>query len=287
MLNALSPFLDFPYICRSVHLLNRAFPLHAMITSFGHSRINDTGYRFDGSKRGSKPFVVFQYTLSGEGAILQDGRTYRLVPGSAMMVQIPHRHVYFFPDHSDHWDFLYVCMNGSEVLRSFSFLKRHIGPVNDLLPNETLHSIFHQLFRPPQRNEGTKIFDYSEMAYSLSMELLKAAKPRQQGSEEMISRVRAFCKERLKKGIGVEDMAEIAGISKAHFSRRFKEIEGISPREYLEQLRMEKAVALLYEELLSIKEIAFHCGFHDVNYFCKVFKKNYGLSPGKYRVSRM
>jgi AraC-like DNA-binding protein len=58
---------------------------------------------------------------------------------------------------------------------------------------------------------------------------------------------------------------------------------GISPRLYLEDLRLKTAMGILYNERSSVKETAMRCGFNDVNYFCRLFKKRFGISPGKFK----
>jgi AraC-like DNA-binding protein len=58
---------------------------------------------------------------------------------------------------------------------------------------------------------------------------------------------------------------------------------GKSPRMYLEDLRLKTAIGLLFDKSASVKETAALCGIYDVNYFCRLFKKRYGISPGKYK----
>jgi transcriptional regulator GlxA family with amidase domain len=56
-----------------------------------------------------------------------------------------------------------------------------------------------------------------------------------------------------------------------------------TPRKYLEDLRLKTAIELLFDEQFNVKKTAAACGFSDENYFCRLFKNRYGLSPGKYR----
>ena len=78
-------------------------------------------------------------------------------------------------------------------------------------------------------------------------------------------------------------MAEVLNLSRSHFTRLFSKEMGISPRMYLEDLRLKTAMDLLFKEQISVKETAALCGIYDVNYFCRLFKKRYGISPGKYK----
>ncbi len=81
-------------------------------------------------------------------------------------------------------------------------------------------------------------------------------------------------------------LAEKFNISAEHFSRVFKKETGLGFSEYLSLLRLKKAESILKQNSNeTVAEIAFSCGFNDSNYFCEKFKKNYGMSPLKYRKS--
>ncbi|GHV61746.1 hypothetical protein AGMMS49587_06710 [Spirochaetia bacterium] len=72
-------------------------------------------------------------------------------------------------------------------------------------------------------------------------------------------------------------------LSRSHFTRLFSKEMGMSPRMYLEDLRLKMAMDILFEKTATVKETAARCGIYDVNYFCRLFKKRYGISPGKYK----
>ncbi|MBQ8040550.1 MAG: helix-turn-helix transcriptional regulator [Lachnospiraceae bacterium] len=55
----------------------------------------------------------------------------------------------------------------------------------------------------------------------------------------------------------------------------------MSPKQYLIQLRMNRALELLTKNEISVKEISFACGFTDEKYFSRAFKKRYGYPPSQ------
>lgn len=67
------------------------------------------------------------------------------------------------------------------------------------------------------------------------------------------------------------------------FSRSFRREIGISPIEYLSNVRLEHAMQLLTTTNLSINEIAVLSGFSNGNYFAKVFKRKLGFTPSDYK----
>lgn len=82
-----------------------------------------------------------------------------------------------------------------------------------------------------------------------------------------------------EEDIKLETLAEMLYISPTHLSKIFRENTGISPINYLIQIRLKRAKELLMYTDLSVKEIAETVGYQDASYFSKLFKKNYGLAP--------
>lgn len=90
-------------------------------------------------------------------------------------------------------------------------------------------------------------------------------------------------RERYAEPITLTDLAKKYGISISHLSGLLKEELQLSFSEYIASKRIQKAKELLAEERLSIEDIAEQVGYSDYFYFTKVFKKNTGISPSKYR----
>jgi len=86
--------------------------------------------------------------------------------------------------------------------------------------------------------------------------------------------------------LNISYLAELCNITTTHFARAFKAIYGITPVKYINNLRMEKAVALLTHTSLSITEISEQTGFSDTSYFSKAFKKIHGVSPLNYKYNK-
>lgn len=79
-----------------------------------------------------------------------------------------------------------------------------------------------------------------------------------------------------------ERMAQDAGVSRVHLHRKLKELAGVSPGEFIRNLRLKQAARLLLEQHSDITQIAYGCGFSSISVFSTVFKKCYGVSPSVY-----
>ncbi|KAK42658.1 AraC family transcriptional regulator [Caballeronia jiangsuensis] len=82
----------------------------------------------------------------------------------------------------------------------------------------------------------------------------------------------------------VRRLAEVSGVSEAHFARSFKRAFGIPPHRYLLTRRIEQAVTLLRDTELSITDIAFVTGWESLGTFGRIFRDITGHSPGAMRV---
>ena len=77
-------------------------------------------------------------------------------------------------------------------------------------------------------------------------------------------------------------LAKEMGISEIYFRKLFVAHYGVTPRQYILDLRIQKAKQLLTDTLLSVTEISAACGFSSVYHFCQTFKKRTDLTPKQY-----
>jgi AraC-like DNA-binding protein len=87
--------------------------------------------------------------------------------------------------------------------------------------------------------------------------------------------------------LDIEAVCSASFISVSSLQRAFAKYFGISPGQYLIGLRMNRALELLREDALPVKEIAFLCGFSDEKYFSRAFKKRYGTPPSQLKKHMM
>src|SRR3954454_7513174 len=88
---------------------------------------------------------------------------------------------------------------------------------------------------------------------------------------------------RYSEPLDVDDMANAAGLSRAHFSREFRRAFGESPHAYLLTRRLERAATLLRNTDHSVADICFSVGLQSVGSFTTSFTRTYGASPTAYR----
>ncbi len=82
--------------------------------------------------------------------------------------------------------------------------------------------------------------------------------------------------------LSISSICDRAGISRTYFNKFFKESERITPSEYINKKRIQKAQMLLKGGDFTNEEISYLCGFNDVKYFYVVFKKLTGITTKEY-----
>jgi AraC-like DNA-binding protein len=98
-------------------------------------------------------------------------------------------------------------------------------------------------------------------------------------------RARDVADARYFEPLTVADLARVAGLSAAHFSREFRRTFGEAPHQYLLTRRLERAAALLRNTDRPVTEICFDVGLTSVGSFITSFRRVYGLAPLAYRQS--
>lgn len=103
-----------------------------------------------------------------------------------------------------------------------------------------------------------------------------------------INRIRSmmeFIEFHYMEDLTVDQIAKSVSISNSACLRCFHEMLNTTPMQYVMETRLKKAAVLLRSTNKSAKDIALDCGFNDISYFTKLFRRKYNCTPGKYRKS--
>jgi AraC family transcriptional regulator len=104
-------------------------------------------------------------------------------------------------------------------------------------------------------------------------------------SLERLGRVRDYIEAHLDDDLSLTTLADIASLSSYHFSRSFKEATGVGPQRYVIQRRIECAKTLLRRTHQPLALIAQKAGFADQSHLTSIFRREIGVTPGRFRVA--
>ena len=83
--------------------------------------------------------------------------------------------------------------------------------------------------------------------------------------------------------ISVDDLMTAMGMSRSSLNRKMHELFNLSPKDFLQEARIKHACTLLKQTDLSVKEVAYDCGFSNPHYFATCFKSSTGCTPTEFR----
>jgi len=102
--------------------------------------------------------------------------------------------------------------------------------------------------------------------------------------DKRIMKVVTYIEKNINKNLSNERLSEIANLATNSFSRLFKANMKCTAQNYIQFRRVENAILTFHHSNKEIEEIALECGFYDRHHFSKIFKKQTGISPAKYRL---
>jgi two-component system response regulator YesN len=100
---------------------------------------------------------------------------------------------------------------------------------------------------------------------------------------DTIQQIKQYIIEHSHEDVSLDMIGKRVGLSPFYISKMFKEQLGVNYIDFLTECRIDKAKKLMSDPERSLKEITFEVGYHDPNYFSKVFKKMCDASPTEYR----
>lgn len=240
--------------------------------------------RSRGKNRGSDERALIQYTVSGTGVLEFEGRRYEIPCGHAMLLTFPKNHRYFQAENARHWEVLWACFAGEGSAAVIRALRGRFGVVVPLrFDGETL-CLMRELL---EREFPASFWEASAAGYRLLTTLGKELEQHDENCPrpKFLDAVLDFCRSHAGEPLPVERLAEVAGLSRWHFSREFKRALGCSVPQYVTEMRLRRAYQLLQNSGFSIKEVGTMCGFEGTAYFIRCFAKRFGVTPGTFRAA--
>ena len=228
---------------------------------------------------------VVEYVIRGRGFLEIDGRSYHAETGSVYFLHKGSTHAYW-PDPEAPWEKLFFVADGplmEELLRVYRLSDVcYIPSAEDLLPFfETL--LCFDAWSPCFHERAAVLFHQFAAA---CFEHLYHPDGQAKHSPEKIRNLKTALDRSLEHRFVLDSYCRRAGLSTAYAIRGFRLAFGVTPKEYLLRLRLDKAKQLLQYSALSVKEIASTLDFFDQYHFSRFFRARTGFAPSVYRNSR-
>lgn len=237
-------------------------------------------------RKGLDSFLVV-YTRSGTGTLQYKNKEYTLAPNSLFFIDCM-EYQYYRSASPANWEILWAHLNGQSIRAYYDRFAGHGEPVLTVPDEASVPSLLQRLIELHRyksvRNEllaSTCIIELLTEIVLLSLSL----EPEQNNPPDYIrASIQQFEKQYNEKN-SLTELAKQFGINKYHFAKEFKKHTGMSPGEYVINVRITRAKELLKYSDLSVGEIAERIGIEYVSHFINLFKVRTGLTPLAFRKS--
>lgn len=144
----------------------------------------------------------------------------------------------------------------------------------------TLRWLFEQIYAEYNANHPERDALIESYAYCIIKHIMRHfLLPSNSGIKDDILELLQYINSNYSSDISPEQMACKLNISKSHLHKVFKDFVGITPLQYVQNVRIEQAKAILASSRYSIQEVSDLVGYHDTRYFSRIFKQLTGMSP--------
>lgn len=226
-------------------------------------------------------FYTIHFVLSGKGILNTNGKQYRVKKEDIFFLP-PDSPISYYPDPDDPWQYIWFELNGENTEKYASVLG--IDKDNPIIKSCDFMSAYYSLYSVISKLEKNLTVGYYEVLAAfykfLDINTQRADNNSENFSETVISYL--LCHYQNPR-LSIEDISRDFRISHSYLCKIFKRDTGKPIVRHLTEIRLREACRLLKTTSLGIKEIAYSAGFSDEIYFMKVFKKNIGTTPKKYR----
>lgn len=220
-----------------------------------------------------RQYHLIHYVFSGSGIFCIDGIDY---PVSSQQISIIPQNMLagYHADPSNPWHYAWIGFtSGIDI----PFI--HENRVVDIPQAD---SIFRDLKDADRFTVGREYYITGKI-YELLCLFEQLSKNANNRSNEYVLKAKNYMEINYSNAIAIQEIAEQLQISTTHLGALFRKQEGVSPHQYLIDIRLQKASELMRLQDDKIGKIAFMVGYPDIYSFSKAFKKKFGLTPIEYR----
>jgi AraC-like DNA-binding protein len=228
---------------------------------------------------------ILIYCIAGKGKFLHNGDSWTVLPGD-LVYCYPKTHHIYKSDEMDPWTIYWMHVSGPRM----AHYRKLIGftpatPIVKLGIHIDIIELFRSLYSLyTSINSDTRRAAIYACAQHILASMAMAQRPSNASPqwEQEIQSIISFMEKSVDRKMRLDDFSDYLGLSRYHFSRRFRSITGMPPMKYFAHLKIKKACFLLQSTSLKVKAISQDLGFENEYYFSRCFKICVGCSPQNY-----
>jgi len=223
--------------------------------------------------------ISIHCVTGGQGKMQVGGKPYQVGAGD-LFVFFPGEHVVYFDEPEHPWVYTWFMLRG----RRANVLLQQCGfaPNQPYRKNGYTEALSQTILYADDclSQPAVSPLILAELACRF-LDKLAAADAATTGS--LCAQARALCEQPDGMFLNVNELSDALRVSRITLFRAFRDAYGLSPKQVLDQMRMERARALLTQSSALVKQIAAMCGYRNETYFSRVFRERFGMAPGAWR----
>ena len=233
-------------------------------------------------------YWVIHYCISGEGYFQILDKQNHIKSGDIFMIP-PNTRNKYYPDFENPWSYRWIGIRGSNAKKILA--QCGLSPENYIIHHSydsTLDHLFEKVYLDFKKEQylmalGNVLYLLSYIQNNVYNAKLDHLTP----GELYFNQIISYIHKNYFNNISVSDIADNNNIDRTYVFKLFQKYMDISPSQYLQHYRLDKACVLLRKSSLSVTDIGYAVGFQHSPYFTKVFKNYIGVSPSEYRKNFM
>lgn len=239
------------------------------------------------NKRSYLDSYLFFIVQSGAGTVEQDNRSYFLRAGDCVLIDCHKPYAQYSSE--DLWSLSWAHFNSTSMPGVYSKYLERSHSLRFHTEQLSLYSdLINTLFRAASSDSFVRDMEINELLSSLLTNCMRDCWNNEEVSplavnHRNIEPIRQYMLEHWNEKITLEELAGQFYINRFYLSKLFHETYHMTISDYLLELRINRAKEYLRFSDASLNEIADQCGFYDLAYFSRKFKKAEGISPSAYR----
>jgi len=230
----------------------------------------------------ARSHYLIHFVLKGKGYYQVGDHIFTIEAGSAFLIK-PYEVTFYKADLVMPWEYVWIACSGIEAERIFETIglvgSQYVCKWDNMEHvKEYLFKIFYTYMDNIHNDD-----ELLGWFYLIFSKMQKNTAESTQPDLDYFVKAERYIQHNYGYDIHITDISNYIGIDRTYLFKVFKKYIGTSPKDYLTAHRVNIAKDLLGHTELSVTEIAFSCGFRDSSTLCKVFSKNVGMTPTKYR----
>lgn len=221
-----------------------------------------------------RPYWLIHYVQSGCGVFIREGEAHPVSAGEFFVIE-PGSDTYYEADANDPWVYTWIGFTSDAPLPVT------LSPV---VRCAAAGRIFDRMRRCESMEKGRSAY-LCGMLWQLMgavMDMDRAGAVGDDRQHDYIDKALSYMNTEYTRSVTVEEIAAALNLNRSYFSTLFTRRMGVSPKEYLIGLRMERAAEIMAEMGGTPAMAAASVGYSDIYQFSKMFKSHFGVSPREY-----